>query len=209
MATMRFTQRFQESTKGRLLALLRRGARSIEDLAGLLRMTDNGVRVHIASLERDGIVRQAGTRATGGKPATLYEVAPEADKLFTHAYVPVLTQLVAVLEERLSTKELTAVLDEVGKRLAASVPKGGARLRSRVDTAAAVLTELGGIVDVEKRDGCYALRGYSCPLADAVRAHPATCRAAERLVADIVGERVHEECDKGERPRCHFIIDAA
>ena len=69
-----------------------------------------------------------------------------------------------------------------------------------------MLTDLGGVVDVEDADGGYVLRGYSCPLADAVQAHPATCQAAETLVAEIVRGPVRERCDRTGRPRCCFEV---
>ena len=206
MAVTRWDQRFFETTKGRVLALLRRGSQTVEDLARSLGITDNAVRLHLSALEREGIVEQRGVRPTGGKPAYAYEVAAEAERLFTKAYVPVLTQLVGVLAERMSPAELEALLREVGRRLASSKPPTGGNLRARAETAATVLTELGGIVDVEETDGVLTLRGYSCPLADAVRAHPATCRAAETLVAEMTGAPVSECCERGARPRCRFEV---
>ena len=210
MSVTRWDSRFFETTKGRVLALLRRGSRTIDELASVLGVTDNAIRIHIASLERDGIVRQRGVRPTGGKPAYSYEVVPEAERLFTKAYIPVLTQLVAALEERMTPAELADLLGDVGRRLAASRGPAAGGLRARLDAAATVLTELGGVVDVvEEKDGALALRGFSCPLADAVRAHPATCRAVESLVASVVGEPVRERCDKGDRPQCCFEVIAA
>lgn len=209
MADSRWDKRFLDSTKGQILGLLRRGSRTIDEIASLLGVTDNAVRIHVSALERDGIVQQRGARPTGGKPAYLYEVSPEGDRLFTKAYVPVLTQLVAVLEERMSTEELQAVLRDVGRRLAGNASATTGDLRARAEAAAAILTELGGIVDLEDVDGSLVLRGFSCPLADAVRAHPATCHAAESLVEELVGVDVLERCDKGERPRCRFVISAA
>ena len=206
MAVTRWDDRFFETTKGRILALLRRGSRTIDELAATLGVTDNAVRLHVAALERDGVVQQRGVRPTGGKPAYAYEVAPEAERLFTKAYIPVLTQLVAALEERLTTSELVALLRDVGRRLAASRGPSTGSVRARADVAATVLTELGGIVDVEEKDGQVTLRGYSCPLADAVRAHPATCQAAESLVAELTGVAVRERCDRGARPRCCFEL---
>ena len=206
MPPSRWDSKFFESTKGRIVALLRRGSRTIDELAGELGVTDNAVRVHVGALERDGIIVQRGVRPTGGKPAYAYEVAPDADRLFTHAYVPVLTQLVSVLEDRLPPDQLKALLAEVGRRLAPRGAPGSTDLLARAHMAASVLTELGGIVDVESADGHIALRGFSCPLADAVRAHPATCHAAESLVAEILGVPVVERCHKGERPRCHFEV---
>ena len=209
MAVTRWDERFFETTKGRILALLRRGSRTIDELAVALGVTDNAVRIHVSALERDGIVQQRGVRPTGGKPAYAYEVAPEAERLFTKAYIPVLTQLVAALEDRLTTSELEALLRDVGRRLAATRGPSSGTLRARADVAATVLTELGGVVDVEDQDGQLTLRGYSCPLADAVRAHPATCQAVESLVGELMGVAVVEQCDRAGRPRCCFALTSS
>jgi predicted ArsR family transcriptional regulator len=209
MSVAHWNERFFESSRGRILALLRRGSRTVEELAAALGVSDNAVRPHLAALERDGIVRQHGVRPVGpagGKPAYAYEVATEAERLFTKAYIPVLTQLVSALEDRMTPDELTALLGDVGRRLAATGATPTGDLRTRAEAAAAVLTELGGVVDVEEENGALALRGYACPLADAVRAHPSTCHAAESLVAELVGRPVHECCEKGDRPRCRFVI---
>lgn len=206
MPVTRWDERFFETTKGRILALLRRGSRTIDELASALGVTDNAIRLHVAALERDGVVQQRGVRPTGGKPAYAYEVAPEAERLFTKAYIPVLTQLVGVLEERLSPSELQALLREVGRRIAAARGTSPGTVRAKAEVAATVLTELGGIVDVEEQDGRITLRGFSCPLADAVRAHPATCQAVESLVAELTGGAVQERCDRAGRPRCCFEL---
>ncbi len=208
MPVTRWDDRFFETTKGRIVALLRRGSRTVDDLATALGLTDNAVRTHVATLERDGVVEQQGVRATGGKPAYTYEVAADAERLFSKAYIPVLTQLVGVLEERMTLTELEALLGEVGKRVAAANGPESGSVRARAKAAATVLTELGGIVDVEEMDGQIVLRGYSCPLADAVRAHPATCCAIKSLVAELVRRPIRERCERGARPRCRFEIVA-
>ena len=94
----------------------------------------------------------------------------------------------------------------MGHRLATAsgTPSGDAR--SRTEAAALVLTELGGVVDVEDEDGRLVLRGYSCPLTDAVRAHSGTRHATESLLAELVGTGVVERCERGPRPRCRFEI---
>ena len=47
-------------TQLRLLALLRRRSQTITSLAQALGLTDNGVRAHVATLERDGLVADVG-----------------------------------------------------------------------------------------------------------------------------------------------------
>jgi predicted ArsR family transcriptional regulator len=56
-------EKFFESTRGRMVTLLRRSRRTIAELARALGLTDNGVRAHLAILERDGIVRQRRRQA--------------------------------------------------------------------------------------------------------------------------------------------------
>jgi predicted ArsR family transcriptional regulator len=59
----------------------------------------------------------------------------------------------------------------------------------------AVLGELGGLAELEERDGGFVIRGYSCPLAAVTPEHPEACRMAETLLAELAGVPVHEHCD--------------
>jgi predicted ArsR family transcriptional regulator len=43
-----------------VVALLRRTGFTVDELPRELDLTNNGVRAHLATLERDGIVRQSG-----------------------------------------------------------------------------------------------------------------------------------------------------
>jgi predicted ArsR family transcriptional regulator len=206
MTVNRWGQRFFDTTKGRIVALLRRGGKTVDELAGALGVSDNAIRPHLAALERDGIVHQSGARPTGGKPAVLFEVVPDAEQLFSTAYTPVLTQLLTVLSEQMSAGELEDVLREVGRRLGARLPRGSGDVRARTAAAAAVLSDLGGVVDVVSEEEGFTLRGYGCPLAEAVRTEPTTCRAVETLVEEIIGQPVRERCDRGARPHCCFEV---
>ena len=202
MAT-NWDRRFFESTRGRIVTLLRRSGRTVEELARELGVTDNGVRAHLATLERDGIVRHG---SGGGKPAYVYELAPEAEDLFPRAYEPVLRRLLDVLREREGEERSEALLRTVGGRLAEErgVPAGDAR--ARLEAAVDVLNELGGLAEFEESDGGLAIRGYSCPLAGVTPDHPEVCRMAETLISELAGVPVQEHCDRGERPRCCFEI---
>ena len=192
--------------------MLRRGGRTVEDLVRALGLTDNGVRAHLSILERDGIVRQRGTvsRGGGGKPAYVYELAPEAEALFPKAYVPVLRRLLDIMNERLGPEETEVLLRAVGRRIADEQPMpadGG--VRRRLDVAITVLDRLGGLAELEEDDGSLVIRGYSCPLTEVVPGRPEVCRLAEALLTEVVGLPVHEHCDRGEIPRCCFEVAAA
>jgi predicted ArsR family transcriptional regulator len=207
MAT-RWDERFLASTRGRVVSLLRRGRRTVDELAGALGLTDNAVRAHLAALERDGLVRQTGTRRGLGKPAFAYDLTPDAERLFPKAYGPILRGLLDVLAERLTPAELEAALREVGRRIAAAYPAPG-DLRARVQHAVALLGELGGLAEVEQGDEGFVITGCDCPLAVLVPGHPQACQLAETLLAEVVGSPVVERCERGDAPHCRFVIPFA
>jgi predicted ArsR family transcriptional regulator len=205
-------EKFFESTRGQIVTLLRRSNRTVEDLARALDLTDNGVRAHLAVLERDGIVRQRGSvrrSSGGGKPAYVYELTREAEDLFPKAYEPTLRRLLDVLSDQLGPEESEALLRSVGRRLGEEHAARADGTPARLEAAVEVLNELGGLAELEERDGAVVIRGYSCPLAGVTPDHPEVCRMAEALVGEVAGVSVREHCDRGERPRCCFEIASA
>jgi len=208
MGQTRWDQRFFASTRGRVVALLRRAGRTVDELAEELELTDNAVRAHLATLERDGLVEQQGVRRGVGKPAYAYRLTPEAERLFPKAYGPVLAQLLGVLAERLDPAALDEVIRQTGHRLAAGRTLDG-DLRDRAEGAVGLLNELGGLAELEEDDRGYVIRGWSCPLAAAVPGHPGVCRLAETFLADAIGAPVRECCERGDQIRCCFQVFAA
>jgi predicted ArsR family transcriptional regulator len=199
-------RRFLSSTRGRVVSLLRRASHTAEELAQKLGLTDNAVRAHLATLERDGLVRQTGLRRGVSKPSFDYALTPEAEDLFPKAYGPVLRELLDVLSERVPPAVREDILREAGHRLAAAHIAPQESPRARLERALALLTELGGLVELEERDGTPSIRGYNCPLAAAVPGHPDVCGLVETLLADVVGAPVRECCDRDGAPRCAFEL---
>jgi len=210
MADQDWRKRLLESTRGRVLSRLRRSEHTVNELAAVLGLTDNGVRLHLDALQRDGLVEQRGVRREGvGKPAYVYGTTPSAETIFPKAYEPVLNELLRVLETTHSPDELEHLIRTTGRGLAPAAGNGG-DLRDRVEHAAAVLNRLGGLAEVhEEPDGALRLQGYSCPLAGVTRDHRSACQLAEALVEALVQAPVQECCERGERPRCAFRIEAA
>jgi predicted ArsR family transcriptional regulator len=208
-ASARWEQRFLGTTRGQVVLLLRRARRTVDELAHSLGLTDNAVRSHLATLERDGLVTQNGVRRGGeGKPAYIYELTHDAEQLFPKAYGLILRELLDVLGQRLAHDEVEGVLREVGRRLAANV--SGARTpQQRVQVAVDLLDELGGLAEAEHlSDQQVVIHGYACPLAEVLPEHPAVCRMAETLLSEATGLPVTEDCARGaEPPHCCFRVD--
>jgi predicted ArsR family transcriptional regulator len=195
------------AARGRIIALLRRGASTVDELAAELGVTDNAVRAHLQLLEREGLLRQTGTRQGpgAGKPATTYELSTNAEAELSGAYAPILTALLQTLAERVTPEELDEILRQAGRRIGPSAPEKGS-LEVRVRAAAKLLSGLGSELDVERTTNGFVIRGYACPLASAVRGQPTACHAVEELVSAVVGEPAQERCDRTASPRCRFEV---
>jgi predicted ArsR family transcriptional regulator len=208
---MRFDERFWSSTRGRIILLLRRGSRTVNELAKAVGLTSNAVRTHLDRLERDGLVRPSGKRPGARKPTITYDLAPKAEQLFPKAHAAVLRQLLDVLKENTSPKKLDELVRSVGHRLAGAY-RPAIQTSRPLDSAAqvvAVLRDLGGLCEPEKCDGKLVVQCFDCPLAPAVEGHPELCLLVETLLTDVLGVPVRQRCRSEPTPQCRFEIDRA
>ncbi len=189
------------------MELLRRGPMTVDQLAAALQLTRTAVQAQLATLQRDDLIEQKGTRRGASKPARMYGVTMQAELLFSRAYIPILTELLHVLAQRMSAPEFDAIMHEVGRRAMAgrvAAPRG--QLGERVITASRLLNDLGGLSEVDEEDGFYIIQSHGCPLAAATAEHPEACNALESILSEFVGSRVTKCCDRYNRERCCFEI---
>lgn len=207
------SDRIQETTRGRVLALLRRNEMTTDELAEAVGLTDNAIRAHLATLERDGLVQSRGERRDGrvGKPATLYQISPDAEPLFSKAYLPLLTTLLAALGARLGAEELSGLLADVGSRLADGLTRPSGDLASRAQAASTLLNQLGGLSSVEEVEpgARYLIQARGCPVGVAVKERPEVCEAIVTLLSELTGAEVRSCCARAGRPSCCFKVSSA
>lgn len=201
-------KRLIESTRGQILTLLRQRDQTVDELATALRLTDNAVRAHLISLERDGFVVQAGTRAGARRPHVLYTVTGAVEHVFPKSYGRLLDLVLSAISRRLTGRELRNAMREVGRKVGSenspeTVPKNR---QQRIDIAIKILSELGGAATLERVNGTDVIRGRGCPIAAATANHPEACLIAESLLTEIIGAPVKERCQRGADPSCCFEI---
>lgn len=195
---------FFDTTRGHIVLHLMDEPQTVSELARKLDLTDNAVRAHLVALERDGVVVQEGERRSGGRPAYVYQVTPEADELLPGAYDRALVEMIDLLENRLGGGEVEELLAEAGRRSVGG-PDPEMDPDARVERALDALTDLGGYAEAHKdEDGTLRILTKSCPLSAAVREHPGVARFAQGVLEAILGVEVEMRCEIDGRPRCVF-----
>ena len=204
------TQPGEQATRERLLALLRRGPHTANELAAGVSLSANAVRQHLALLERDRAITRCGTRHSGaaGKPAVLYEASAEREVGFSRAYAPVLKALVGVLPRHLSFAALKKLLSDTADRLSSDLPAARGDFGQRVRAGADVLNALGAVTEITQDKSTARISGFSCPLSEAVAVRPELCPMLAQTLHEVTGLTVRDCCDHSGRPRCRFELTA-
>lgn len=168
------------STRGRLFALLaelRRPA-GTDELAGLLELHPNGVRVHLARLLADGLVARERVRGRRGRPRDMWTIAPGAEPGGRRPgdYARLGRWLVRILSgvsgRSVSARRIEATGRQIGRELA---PDGEGSVEEKMSAA---LSSMGFQPRLEKvRGSGLAYRLGNCPFCEAVCEDPdVVCR---------------------------------
>lgn len=208
MQRTEWNMRLLSSTRGRILVLLRDGHRTVNDLAAALNLTDNAVRAHLLSLERDGLVQQFGTRRGRRKPHAAYGLSAEAEHIFPKAYGPLLNHFMDAVSNRLTPRALRATMRDVGRAVARDhLNRLRRSRRERIKAALDLLNDLGGSSKFKESRGKQFIHGCNgCPIAAVSATHPEACLIIEVLLSKIIGAPAKKCCEYGETPRCCFEL---
>jgi predicted ArsR family transcriptional regulator len=201
-------ERLFKSTRGKILELLRAQESTVNELADELHLTDNAVRAHLASLERDRLVAQSGTKPGVRKPHTTYALGPEAEHLFPKAYGRMVSLLMSIFSRQVAPGKLRAGMRAGGRKVAQEHlgDLRGKTRQQRIDAALGILKEFGGAATFREEDGKHFIYGNGCPIAAATANHPEACLLAESLLTEIIGSPVKEHCLRGPTPSCRFEV---
>jgi predicted ArsR family transcriptional regulator len=194
------------SPAGKVLAQLRKGPMTVEELAKALRITDNAVRNQLRKLEQANLAIRSGSRPGTSKPSTLHAITPEGQIQFSTIYLPVLMQFLRVAEGQCNGKQLGSFMSATGKSLAKRYPRPTGRIENRVRAAARLLRSFGGLTEVRARNGVLVIQSKACPLAALTSEHAAACRVLQGLLVEYVSAPVKTCCRREEEPRCCFEI---
>jgi DeoR family transcriptional regulator, suf operon transcriptional repressor len=186
------------STKGRLLALLKRhGGCTVDDLSAGLGLAPMTVRQHLTVLERDDLVEVREVRNGPGRPRHVFRLTIRGEDAFPKRYdrlAAALLREIAVLEPEDLTGRSPAEKQEFvlgrlarqeAERLAPRVR--GVTLGERVASVASVLEAEGGLTEWQKTERGYEIREYNCVYRGVAGEQPVICAWHRDLLSRLLG----------------------
>ncbi len=194
------------SAAGKVLAELRHGPRTVEQISTSLRLTPNAVRNQLRKLQDAEFAVRSGARAGASKPSALYAITLEGQIQFSTLYLPVLTQFLQVAEGKCSGTQLESFMTETGKSLASRYSKPTGALDDKVRSAARLLKSFGGITEVHARDGSMTIKSLTCPLSALTAENAAACKVLEGFLEQYLSAAVRVCCSRNEEPKCCFEV---
>jgi predicted ArsR family transcriptional regulator len=212
MATNGWLQRLLKGSRGRIVAELRRGPATVNELIERLDLSANAVRSHLAALERDCVIAaDEPARGGVGKPANVYRLTSNASALTPKAYDAMLATVLEATRGRVGARGYETILNDVAAKLAGDEPLAGT-FEERLRGARKLLALVGANVEVRRSGNTVRLHGSDCPLASLVAVHPELCGVVANVIARRLGTPVRDCCNRSdELPRCCFetIVDRA
>jgi predicted ArsR family transcriptional regulator len=144
-----------------LLALKKSGGLTAAELGELLGMTSMGIRRHLTTLERDGLVDFDSQQRGMGRPSHVYQLTAQAEHLFPKNYHILANELLGYLDE----EQLDRLFEERNQR---RVRLGQARLAGldlpeKVAELTQMLDENGYLAEWEQVDeDTFLIHEYNC-----------------------------------------------
>src|SRR5215467_9769616 len=132
-------------TRERIIELLRlQGSHTVESLCAALGLSRTAVKSHLTGLRAEGLVRRRGLRPGVRRPSNVYELTPEADRLFPKVYDDFAAALIDEIKHR-RPDDLQGYLERIADRwINRDLPRvSGLHGLARFERAKEILAERG------------------------------------------------------------------
>jgi predicted ArsR family transcriptional regulator len=203
---MSIERKEQGTTRQSILKLLRRyGQMTALELSEVLCIGAVGVRQHLATLERDGLVEITGLRRSVGRPSHLYMLTVEAESRFPKRYDQIALDLIGYIAEVGGEAAVDAMFARRREAIAHNLHPhlDGLSRVERVSTLSEILGEQGYMCEHEQLDdGSFLLTEYNCPIDCIARQYPQLCAQEMQLYEDLIGTPITRESTIIEGGHC-------
>jgi predicted ArsR family transcriptional regulator len=198
------------STRMEVLECLRRKqAASAEVISTQLGITPNAVRQHLASLEREGLVKSEPHRSKRGRPSLMFSLTDKADAAFPKRYGQLATMVLNELAEMGGPALLDEVFERVAARQACAIQKQltGLDFEEKLERVVESIGRAGTLAEKQETPDGVRVTIHNCPFRNTAMKYPQVCTITPRLLVKLLDAQVSQEASIHRRdPYCSFLV---
>jgi len=193
-----------------LLLLKRKGPLSIDDLSRELNITSMGIRQHLLSLERKGLIDYMTKRQGIGRPAFLYKLTEKAEYLFPKTYDRFIINMFTDIEKNEGKNKIDEIFKWRKTRLlkdAKEALQDKKTIQDKVFGLKAFLEAEGYSSELDSANNHFVLKIFNCPIYRIALDYKEACQYDIQLFRDLLGKEViREACITDGNPSCIYNI---
>ena len=180
-------------TRTNIINLLKiNGKMTINEVSTQLDMSSMGVRQHLNSLEREGLVGYSRQKSSRGRPKYIYTLTEQAKEMFPESYKSLTIEVLEEAEDiggenlvnQLFTKRMESQIQSYTKRLQ------GKNLNKKVKELAKIRSEEGYMAKISKNGDNYSLVEHHCPISMIAKKYRILCETEKKLFQRVLGVEV-------------------
>lgn len=202
------------STRRQILQHLRtEGKLTAQQLAEKLEITSMGVRRHLMTLERDGLIHMQTQRQAAGRPTYVYRLTETGLETFPKSYDLLATQLLDAVRVQQGEPRIAEIfagrMEQLFEQYAPRM--AGKNLAERVNELAKIQEEAGYMARWEKVRGGFLLKEQNCAIYRVACRFQDACQFELELFRRLLDadlQRVEHQV-KGDLACTYFVSEAS
>ena len=205
---MAATRNSQQEVLGQLLE--RKSGATLDELVTAVGLSRTAVNQHLIALERDGYVRKAAPRKTGGRPQHVYTLTEEGTNLFPKQYSWFSKLLMQTLRDQLGEEQAGRYMYDLGVQMSADlIPRLVGKNRvERIAEIVKIMNETGFLartVSPTHHEKLPRVECRNCVYHDLSKNYPEVCRFDIGFLSGLMGAEVeHQACMQRGSETCRF-----
>jgi predicted ArsR family transcriptional regulator len=201
----------ENPTREKIIMLLKKnGPMPIDDLSKELKITSMGIRQHLLSLERKGLIDYVTKKQGIGRPAFLYKLTDKADNLFPKAYHSFIIDTLKDIERNEGRDKVDELFKWRRMRLikdTKDILSDKTTLDEKVYGLKDMLESKGYLVELDESDDSYTLKEFNCPILQVASEFKEACKHELQFYKDVLGRDVkRQECMSDGNISCTYNI---
>jgi len=180
---------------------------TLDQLAGLLEISRNGVTQHIVTLEKLNCVKSSMLPSAGGRPSRAYSLTETGNAMFPKQYSLFSTALLSAISENVKAGELESLFQTIGQNLAAPFKNRVNNSHNKIKEVINIMEELGYEANSSSLNSSTEIVAKNCVFHDLAVENSSVCELDRSLISSLLNSKIEQhECMVKGGNSCRFCI---